>query len=272
MHLKFNTQLSTELSQAHSTRCRAPSTVTIPEDGGSNEPLYGDNEDGGDNEPTCRSDEDGGSNGPVCSDNEDQSDNVTPATPQPTTEGDPEVDHTLTTQAEGGEIIIRDSKMQKYGFFINTEWRLAICTMCHSGIGADQLHRHLKKDLKQFSLNISKSYCQSIITQYHLLHQNDLRALTSIPPAIYGLPVRPTMSYCSSCGYAAQAHSSVIRHQVAGCQPSLVVLGFAQAFFPKTNQGFFAVKVPPEETYEPDVPTPISCHFKAKFALQLTAN
>ena len=67
-------------------------------------------------------------------------------------------------------------------------------------------------------------------------------------------------------------HSSVIRHQVAGCQPSLVVLGFAQAFFPKTNWGFFAVKVPPEETYEPDVPTPISCHFKAKFTLQLTAN
>ena len=67
---------------------------------------------------------------------------------------------------------------------------------CHSGIGADNLHRHLNHDLKQLGLSVSRNYCTSIVTKYSLLPHSKLIPPTSIILAIYGLPIESNMQYC----------------------------------------------------------------------------
>lgn len=192
-------------------------------------------------------------------------DDNTQGSPQPTAEMDQEAHQSPAAQVEWGEDTIQDSQMLSYGFFINKKWRLVICQTCCSGVAADRLNAHLSQDLKQLGLYVPCGYCTSLIKQYSLLSRSKLRPPTSVIPAIYGLPIKPNMKYCSNCGYAAVVHASVVRHQQSGCQGFKVLDGPAQTFFPTTNQDYFAVEVPDTNQPNLDDPTLVSTLFKAQF-------
>jgi hypothetical protein len=167
---------------------------------------------------------------------------------------------------EWGLDTVQDADMLTRGFFVNTKWKLAICTTCSSGVGADTLYSHLNKHLKSLGLQATRGYCKSVIEKYHLLSRPRIQLPTTIVPAVYGLPIKSNMYHCSGCGYAAQTTSSIRFHrQTQGCQGS-AVLGLAQTFFPKAHIHFFAVTVPPAKASEPDGPVPVSVLFKAQFA------
>ena len=227
------------MTQGHGKHCGTPPTVAIPSDGGGDDP-----------------------------DGDNIQDN-----PHPTVQKDQEADQPPAAQIEWGEDTVQDANMLAYGFFINTKWRLAICMTCYSGIGAENLHRHLNHDLKQLGLSVSRNYCTSIVTKYSLLPRSKLIPPTSIIPAIYGLPIESNMQYCSSCGYAAHIRSSIVRHhRLDLCQGSAILSGPAQTFFPTTNREYFAVVVPLAKQPKPDAPIPISTLFKSQFLPEIVVD
>ena len=182
-------------------------------------------------------------------------------------DGIQEADRDPSTQVEWGPDTVQDSEMRTYGFLVNTKWKLAICVGCRSGISAESLWKHLNSHLKEFGLRVSQAYCSSIVGKYGLLTRNTLKSPTSIIPAIYGLPIRPNLQYCSECGYAARARSTMLRHKNEGCKDSKILHGPAQTFFPTPRgQCFFAVKIPQPKATKPAGPVSISSRFKAQFA------
>jgi len=179
-------------------------------------------------------------------------------------------------QVEWGADIAQDPTMLAYGFFVNTKWKVAICMTCKTGVCADALHAHLKKDLKEVGLTAPRTYCVSVAKDYGIPSRAELRLPTSIIPAVYGLPIESDMRYCGNCGYAARRSPTISRHQDGGfvvgrywekkCKGSGIRTGYAQTFFPKTNRDFFAVEVPLAKTSKPDEPIPISTRFMAQLS------
>lgn len=168
----------------------------------------------------------------------------------------------LMTRVPWGADTVQDPDMQEYGFVVNTRWKLAICLGCNSGVDAQRLYQHLKHEIKP--RKAPREYCKSIVTRFGLLTATKLKSPTSVIPAIFGLTIVPNMYYCNRCGYAACHPKTITSHyRNSTCPGSDILCGPAQAFFPTTRRGFFAVRVPPAMETKPRE-VPLSALFKAQ--------
>ena len=175
----------------------------------------------------------------------------------------------LVARVLWGKDTFQDAEMDKYGFVVNTKWKLAICLGCKTGIDAKGLYDHINNEIKPNK--VSYEYCKTVTVKFGLLTRNKLKLPTSVIPALFSLPITPNMLYCNRCGYAACIRASILRYHVdQACPNSSILHGPAQTFFPTTRRNFFVVRVPPARAAEPSE-VKISTLFKAQFP-QLQVN
>ena len=162
---------------------------------------------------------------------------------------------------------------------------------CCTGVAADELYSHFKRDLKELAIKASHRYfrllldgvvftssilihphryCNSVIEEYGLLPRAGLKSPSSIIQAIDGLPVESNMFHCGRCGYAARTAATLRRHFQGQekCKDSEILRGHGQTFFPTSNRGFFAVRIPQAKPDSLNAPVPLSALFRAQFSLR----
>lgn len=168
------------------------------------------------------------------------------STPHSKTMGGPGHDHNPTIRWD--ESTFQDKRMSCLGIAVHTELHIVTCVTCRSVIDPDKLHAHIAKHVPKDS--IPTGYQDELQDKFSLIPKKELRIPGTVRQAIPNLPLYPGVPHCPKCGYAAFDHGTVRKHDA--CGPIKPDVGYAQAYYPNANRGFFAVTVPEPSPPEPD--------------------
>ena len=155
------------------------------------------------------------------------------------------VQNDLTATIPWDDHTVQNQKMRQLGLVVYRPLHILICIKCKSVINPDHIYSHVRRDLPH--AEITPQYCERLSTKFGLTPRSRLERPSGPRSAIPCLQLREGYAYCEGCGYAAKCVRTLTSKH-ATCPGFGVKTGFAQSFFPHSNQGgYFAVTVPPPQ-------------------------